>query len=207
MVLLLVCSSRSFWMEGAWHRNNSNTSHSRWREVDGLPIIGMPLSVCKCPAVTPTVPSANDRGKTSIQRLEAWKVFVSIRPEYLAALLVPITTKSPSWTTLLVNPVRTAVPFCGQTTWNFTGVSPKRGCGPKRVHYQQHTHQLRAIASHNSAPVAVWRSASGINPWATLDDALRSSCYGSALFLLYCFVHTHERQLLRGTKVNRTKYC
>ena len=33
----------------------------------------------------------------------------------------------------VVNPFRTAVPFWGQTTWNLTGLSPKRDCGSKRV--------------------------------------------------------------------------
>ena len=38
------------------------------------------------------------------------------------------TTISPA-----LNPFRTAVPFCGQTTSNLTGLSPKRVCGSKRV--------------------------------------------------------------------------
>ena len=34
---------------------------------------------------------------------------------------------------MIVNPFRTAVPFWGQNSWNLTGLSPKRDCGPKRV--------------------------------------------------------------------------
>ena len=34
---------------------------------------------------------------------------------------------------LVFNPFRTAVPFWGQTTWNLTGLSLKRDCGPERV--------------------------------------------------------------------------
>ena len=35
-----------------------------------------------------------------------------------------------------LNPYSTAVPFWGQTTWNLTGLSPKRDCGSKRVKLQ-----------------------------------------------------------------------
>ena len=33
---------------------------------------------------------------------------------------------------MILNPFRTAAPFWGQTTWNFSGLSPKRDCSPKR---------------------------------------------------------------------------
>ena len=32
-----------------------------------------------------------------------------------------------------LNPVRTAVPFWGQTSWDLNGLSPKRDCGSKRL--------------------------------------------------------------------------
>ena len=31
-----------------------------------------------------------------------------------------------------LNPSRTAVPFWGQSTWNVSGLSPKRDCGSKK---------------------------------------------------------------------------
>ena len=34
---------------------------------------------------------------------------------------------------LILTPFRTAVPFWGQTTWSLSGLSPKRGCGSKKV--------------------------------------------------------------------------
>ena len=33
----------------------------------------------------------------------------------------------------VLSPVRTAVPFWGQTTWNLSGLSPNRDCASKRV--------------------------------------------------------------------------
>ena len=36
------------------------------------------------------------------------------------------------WCLYVVSPVKTADPFWGQTTWNLSGLSPKRRGGPKR---------------------------------------------------------------------------
>ena len=41
-----------------------------------------------------------------------------------------------------LTPFRSAVPFWGQTTWNLTGLSPKRDCDPKRVKVRNTTHTL-----------------------------------------------------------------
>ena len=46
--------------------------------------------------------------------------------------------------TIEFNPFRTAVPFWGQTTWNSSGLSPKRDCGSKRVALLYESWQLVA---------------------------------------------------------------
>ena len=61
--------------------------------------------------------------------------------------------------TQLLNPFRTAVLFGDKTTWNLSGLSPKRDCGSKRVNavkkgnYQVHWYDLVKTALEAGANV------------------------------------------------------
>ena len=69
------------------------------------------------------------RGQTEFPRWGTKKTFKSqvICPHNRTAVLKRVHTH---WS---INPFRTAVPFWEKSTWNLSGLSPKRDCGPKRV--------------------------------------------------------------------------
>ena len=56
------------------------------------------------------------------------------------------------------NPLKTAVPFSGQTTWNLTGFPPKRDCGSKRVNFakKKRSRSISCLIGDISHAIHAW---------------------------------------------------